>query len=355
MAERIYFSNESVLGNGSNGHYIFYVFLGARGCGKTYSTQNYCLRRFFKYGEPFLWLRLKEPAVQKLLANNAKDFIDSKLIEKWHIQNIETKGNVVYINGKEAARIMALSTFYQTKGVALNKTDGKEKEVVAKLSDNEAKAKIRRYTAGKYKNIVLDEMNAERSEKHTFDISYAFVNQLETVCRLDTDRRIFLLGNTLEEGSDICVGCFNFLPEKFGTYKIYKKRAIICLIRDSEKYRNARKNSIAGILAPEESTFTNIIQSDLDLIDKRKNLPPPSYQIKFDSKTCFVVCGETITSYKPIRTLNTIAMRPLIPGLRYDKETVKRIVDFTYKRIYKYDKLYTMKKFHSAIKLLKEY
>ena len=59
---------------------LFYILLGGRGIGKTYSTLNYCLKQFFKKGRKFLWLRLKEPSVRALLANNAKDFIDSDLL-----------------------------------------------------------------------------------------------------------------------------------------------------------------------------------------------------------------------------------------------------------------------------------
>ena len=83
-----------------------------------------------------------------------------------------------------------------------------------------------RYIIGdlkKFRTIVLDEMNAERSEKRTFDICYALVNQLENLCRTDTDRRIFMLGNTLEEGSDILANAFNFKTDFVNFYylKLY--------------------------------------------------------------------------------------------------------------------------------------
>ena len=58
---------------------IFFILLGGRGCGKTFSTQKYCIKRWLKKHEPFCWLRLKEPSVRKLLANNGHDFIDAKL------------------------------------------------------------------------------------------------------------------------------------------------------------------------------------------------------------------------------------------------------------------------------------
>ena len=109
---------------------LFYIFLGGRGCGKTVMAQSYALKKFFKKGQKCLWLRLKEPSVKRLLSNDAKDFIDTVNIEKFKITGIMTKGDSVYITRgdpedktsyKEFAKILALSTFYQTKGVALNK------------------------------------------------------------------------------------------------------------------------------------------------------------------------------------------------------------------------------------------
>ena len=63
-----------------------------------------------------------------------------------------------------------------------------------------------------YYNICLDEMNREESEKNTFDITYAFANQIENLIRSTKRKvRIICIGNTLQEASDI-MAPFNFFP-----------------------------------------------------------------------------------------------------------------------------------------------
>ena len=341
---------------------LFYVFLGGRGCGKTCNAgQGYCLKQFFKKGQKFLWLRLKEPSVKKLLASDAKDFIDDVNIQKFGITGLMTKGDTVYVTRgnpedkstyQEMCKILALSTFYQTKGVALNK--GEVKVVNKEASASESKQKIKKQLT-KYRNIVLDEMNAERSEKKTFDITYAFVNQLETICRLDLDRRIILLGNTLEEGSDILANAFNFIPNDFGIYYLKNKRAVIQMIEDSDKYKAERKKSIAGILTPDESTFTNKVDSDVKLLFKGKQLPKQSMIIKFDNNSQYVLCGNVITKQKVSKgsKLPVIALKPYLVGTPYDKEKANQFITNVQLRLYEFDMLLTLKKFMTEIKLLK--
>lgn len=347
----LYYSNRNTFSYDKK-KYIFYIEVGSRGTGKTYSTQNYCLRQFFKYGKKTLWLRLKEPSVKKLLANDAKDFLDSKLIEKWNIdpESIKVKGDCVYIGEKEFCKIMALSTYYQAKGVALNKASLNTKKREQKDIEKMIKADTE-----KYSNIIVDEFNKERSEKNTFDITYAFVNTLETVCRLDLDRRVILMANTLEEASDIMATCFNFIPEEFGIYRLHKKRAIIHYMDDSEKYKKARSESMAGILAPEESTFTNKIISDIDLVYKGK-IPNQTQIIRFSNTCYFTVCGSVITQQRVSEStkLMTIAMRPYLHKYPYFKERAQGIIANAQQRIYKFDKLITLKQFYKEIKLLKD-
>lgn len=311
---------------------------------------NYCLRRFFKHGEKFIWLRLTESSAKKLLQNNCADFIDSLLMEKWKITSIYSKSETVYINGREACRIYPLSTFYNQKGVALNKSAPTVK--YSKLSQEQTTAAIKS-TIKKFKIIVLDEMNKEKNERRTFDLSYAFVNQLENICRFDTDRRIILMGNTLEEASDIMVGCFKFIPDatKFGIHKIPSKKCIIDYIEDSEKYSQKRQESIAGLLAPTESTFTNKIVSDIDLVTTQRP-GKPTLIIQFNESTKFVVCNDIVTRLKVSdgSKLQTIAMRPYIPGLPYYPDTAKSVLDMAQQRLFKFDSNLTLKLFYKEMK-----
>lgn len=129
-------------------------------------------------------------------------------------------------------------------------------------------------------NIACDEFEREKGEKRNFDILYALTNQLENVVRSTKEHvRVFFMGNTLEEASDVLCA-FNFIPEEFGIYKLKKKRAIIHYIPPSDVYLQRRKGSIADLLMPQASTFTNKIDADKSLITKER-LIAPQYVIKF--------------------------------------------------------------------------
>ena len=353
MDKKMWLNNRPVFGNNWA---RFFIFVGSRGCGKTFMSQNYCLRRFFKYGEKFLWLRLTEGATKKLLQRDGADFIDAKLMDKWNITKLEVKGDTVFLNGKEACKILALSTFYNSKGVALNgKLDkGKSKKPLAELYDDAQLTKELKKTIKKYKTIVLDEMNREKNEKKSFDICYAFVNQIETICRMDTDRRIIMAGNTLDEASDVLAGCFNFIPEKLGLYKLHNKKAIVYYADDSDEYKQARKESLAGLLMPNESTFTNTIISDTKLVTGTPATKPTAI-IRFSNKTYFTLCGGVITMYKQPEhsKLPVIAMRPYLVGIPYYKEKAMYVVEKAQQRIFTFDKLITLKLFYKEIKQIK--
>lgn len=347
-SKEFFYNNSTILGIPAR----YYVLIGGRGCGKTYSTQNYMIKKWFKTKEPILWLRLKEPSVKSLLANNAMSFLDNDLMIKYQ-PKFEVKGNFIYWDGELFCKVMALSTFYSEKGVNNNGfTKTKKLSTKDKISNKALEREIK-----KFKIIVLDEMNSEKTEKRTFDICYAFVNTIETTCRRDNDKRVFLLGNTLDIGSELLSGCFQFVPNDFGIYRLPKKHTVIHCIEDSEKWKQTRKEGMVGdIMAPGEATFTNVAAMDKDLVsqDKSFRANKPSCIIAFD-KQRFLVIDNVITSFKvPEKTkLPIIAMQPLIKGVPYIKDNAQIIIDRVYARFYRYDNLTTLRNFYTNIKLLK--
>lgn len=308
---------------------FFFILLGGREAGKSYSTMEQFLKDWKKKKRPFTWLRLTEASTKKLLNNNADKFVDPDLRRKYDLQ-LTVKGCQVFDHGEPMAKILALSTFYSDKGVA--------------LFDNE-------FDLGY--NICLDEMNRERMERNCFDITYAFVNQMENLVRsTKKNLRIVLIGNTLEEASDIMC-CFNFIPETFGRFKVRKKRAVIDYIPPSKAYLNRRKGTIADLLTPNESTFTNKIDVDRSMINK-KRLGKPSYIIKFSKNTddWFTVWdGITVKKYckenKPV-----IAMRPYIDEV-FITEARDRIYSMFDNKMFLYRDLITQKTFKKNLELLK--
>lgn len=311
---------------------IFYVLLGARETGKSYAVMDFFVHEWKTKGVPFYWMRLNEASTKKLLNNNAEKFVDPDIARRNQLK-LTVKGNTVYDNGKKMATIVALSTFYSDKGVGLFDKDF--------LNDPNMSY-----------NICLDEFQKEKSERRQGDIAYQFVNQMENLVRSTKQRiRCFLIGNTLEEASDILT-MFNFIPESFGRYKLKKKRAVIDYLPPSDKYLERRKGTISDLLVPEASNFTNKIDFDKSLIWKGK-LHKPTAIVVFDKNTKFTIWDDHIVApYNKENVEPKIAMRPYL-DLVFSQLIRDNIINMFDNRIYNYRNLITFKKFQKEIQLIK--
>ena len=333
---------------------LFLILLGGREVGKSYAVTEFYVRQWRKYKRPFYWLRLTDTSQTKLLNNNAEKLIDPDLRRKYNL-DLQVRGDGVYevlkrekvydedgkfvrygkvLEKELMCRVLALSTFYNDKGSGLFDKDF--------LDD-----------PNMYYNICLDEMNREQSEKKSFDILYAFTNQLENLIRSTKTRvRVICIGNTLEEASDILCA-FNFLPEKFGRFKLKKKRCVIDYIEPSELYLKRRAGTVADILMPTASTFTNKIETDNTLVYKGRLIKPEAV-IKFtrDKEHWFTLWdSKCICKYNGEKA-KVMAMRPyidemFIPELR---DNVFKLFDT---RSLTYRNLITFKMFQKNLELLK--
>ena len=345
--ESEWYNLRPILGHASWGC-IFYLLLGGREVGKSYGVTNFFVDQFVNKGIPFTWLRLTEAASRKLLMNNAEKLVDPDLRRKYNL-DLVTSGNNVYhvtkrtepdetgktkiIEKKLMARVYAISTFYNDKGSIFDKDF---------LNDPNM-----RY------NIAIDEFQREEGEKNTFDITYSLVNQLENLVRSTKERvKIFFLGNTLEESSDILCA-FNFIPESWGIFKLKKKRAVIHNIEPTEAYKKRRTGTIADILMPTASTFTNQIDTDNTLVTKQR-LKEPSYVIKFrkNKDTWFTVWDSNIIRKYNGEKKDVIAMRPYLDEV-FNIDSQKQVMLLFDTRSYMFSNLITFKQFQKEMSLLK--
>lgn len=328
---------------------IFYFLLGGREAGKSYATTRFFVSQWKKYGRPFIWLRLSETSAKKLLTNNAEKLIDPDIRRQFKL-DLTTNGNNVYeivkrskpdskgrtkiLEKKLMCRVFSIATFYNDKGSGLFDKDF--------LLDPKM-----------YYNICLDEMNREKSEKNSFDIVYSFTNQLENLVRSTKTRlRIICIGNTLEEASDLLCA-FNFIPEEFGRYKLKKKRAVVEYIEPTEAYLERRKGTVADILMPNASTFTNKIDTDNSIVWKGR-CKTPLHVIKFskDQSDWFTLWENNVIAQYNNEQKSAIAMRPYLDEIFEPKLMSQVIQTFDY-RGYKFKDLITFKKFQKGVALLK--
>lgn len=328
----------------------FFYLLGGREAGKSYSVMKWSTNRKLKNPNKvkFYWFRLTEASQKRLLGNGANDLIDPDLKRKFNLKTC-TNGNTVYTyqeekyltkdgeektrkkNKQEFCRVMACSTFYNDKGVG--------------YFDNEYD--------GEY-ICILDEMNREQSERNTFDIVYAFVNQLENVLRsTKTKVKIIMIGNTLEEASDLLTS-LNFIPDGFGRYKLKRKKAVVDYIKPNEKYLERRKEATANLMMGNASTFTNEIEMDRTLLVNNRCRTSPQYIVKFGrtKDTWFTVWNNNIISDYNNEEKQVIAMRRYLDEL-YDRNMANAVIEQFDVRAYKFTTLATFKKFQKQMKLLK--
>ena len=298
-----YYSIRSIL---SYDWCFFYLVIGARGIGKSFSSQDFLLRQWHKKGVEFYILRLSNISVQQLLANNAQMLFDSILVEKYHLE-LSVKGSQVYNKGKPLCKVFSLSDAPKLKG--------------AGLYDDNYKGWI---------NILIDEFQREPKERNTYPLLYNMTSLLHTICRFRENKvRVIMCCNQLEHANAILAN-WNWIPQKFGRYVLKSKRAVIDYVDDSPEYKKKHKRSIAYCLTPDASNFTNKMDElDMSLIQKINGLCRPISIIKFskEPEEWFVQFqGGRIRRWKNEANLPVIAMRPYL-NERYDKSKVQIVFE----------------------------
>lgn len=328
-----FYNPNSILGNDWA---IFYCIIGGRMTGKSYALTEFLCKQKKKYGDQVknYWMRISETSTKAMLANKAAKLIDPDLVRKYDLE-LSTKGMTVFNRGKTFMEVIPLSQFAKLKGVGFYDKDFKG-----------------------YYNIVLDEFQLEQGERRTsFDILYNFIGMCENLVRTTKKKvRVFLVGNTLEEASTI-LKAFNFLPEKFGRFKLKSKRCIIDNLEPTEEYLDDRKGSIADILGGDSmSNYTNKLRKDVSLLYKGR-CHKPSGIVKFskDQGDWFTIWDGTVIkkwNKESMPQQSDFAMLPYLNTF-YNKERAQAIIDMYNARAFKFDTLITQSYFTDNMKKIK--
>ena len=327
-----FYNINSILGNDWA---MFYVIVGGRMTGKSYSLTDFLCRRKHKLGDMCknYWMRISETSTQAMLQNKADKLVDPDLKRKYEI-DLTTKGMEVFNHGKQFMTVLPLSKFGKLKGVG--------------FYDKDFKGEI---------NIVLDEFQLEIGERKTsFSILYNFIGMIENIARTTKSKiRIFLVGNTLEEASTV-LKAFDFLPEKFGRFYLKSKRCVIDNLEPTEEYLRDRKGSAADILGGDSmSNYTNELKKDTQLICKNRLIKPTAI-IKFtkDPSNWYVVWdGQVIKRYNREKVARVIAMRPYI-NETYEAELRKMVIDRYDAKGWRFANLIVQSYFQSELEMIRK-
>lgn len=94
---------------------LFTFVVGNRGAGKTYNSLKWAIRDYLKTGRQFVYVRRYEEEFKK--GKKEKMFKDLIKNEEFKGHELKVKGYVVYVDGKEAGNLMALSKAKNEKSV----------------------------------------------------------------------------------------------------------------------------------------------------------------------------------------------------------------------------------------------
>lgn len=362
---------------------VYYILLGARETSKSYSVEDFFVSQFINEGIPFYWLRLTDAQAKKLLQNNAAKLIDADIKRRYNL-DLVTNGPEVYNvtkrsepdkNGKTKilekklmCHVFSLATSYNQKGSLFDKD-----------FLNDPKMRF---------NICLDEFERLPEERNTFDIVSAFKIQIENIVRSEKDRvKCFLIANKVETCGDLLTA-FNFIPEKFGMYKLVKnkkklleclsklkkargheqeiikinkeyenvdfgQRAVIHYLPNSEAYTARRHGTLASILDPNDSNFTNKIETDKSLLSNDKLLKP-RYVIAFtkNKEDWFTVWNNNIIARYNKEKIQIVPMRRYLDQM-YNEDLVNQVIVQYDTRNFLFHNLLTHKLFEKNIQTIK--
>lgn len=341
--EKKWYTIRSLLGN-KWAH--FFVLLGARDLGKSFSVQDYGLNQALNRDVPLYWIRLNEASTKNMLQNNGAKMWEPLLAEKYHL-NTKVSGDTVYTLlpnpenpekpiKKKVCSVYALSTAHNLKGAAL-------------------------YNAKTFKgcNIIIDEFQLEKSQRKTFDILYQVKMLIENICRENRDKvRVFFIANNTEECSELLSKGFGFIPLQWGLFKLKSSSCVIDNIPNSEAYNKRRQTALVNILEKrqETSNFTNKVIRDMKLINKKRCIKP-SYIIKFSKQPSdwFTVWdSNTIKPYNKEK-LNSIPMKRYIDDRGvFQPDLVAMIFEQHDANAFMYCSLITQTRFRSYLQEIKK-
>lgn len=192
---------------------ILNFIIGARGIGKTYGYKKYCINRFLKSGEQFIYLKRYKTDVK-----GVEQFFDT-VAQEFQGTSFKVKGRELYINDQLAGWVMPLSSWQSVKS--------REFPNVC--------------------TILYDEFLLEKSSKQMYmqDEPKALLNFMDTVIRNRDNARCICMSNAVSIVNPFFL-YFGLVPNIDKRYNAYE--SIVVEIPDSVDFTEERKKTKFGKL-----------------------------------------------------------------------------------------------------------
>lgn len=203
--------------------------IGPRGVGKTYGVKKWCVKRFLKKGEQFVYMRRYDSELDLTITTLFNDFKDDEFLKDYDFKIGSLYG-------------------YKQAFFIKHKTE-KEYRVMGFYMSLSTSFHFKATSYPNVANLIYDEFLFEKGDrakelKQEFN---KFFNVLETIFRL-RNFRCFMLGNATT--FDTCYKDGFNLQKPFNTrYWRHKTKPIIVEMIDKKDYTLIKKQSLVGVLA----------------------------------------------------------------------------------------------------------
>ena len=187
--------------------------VGGRRYGKTYSIKNFLIKDFIKHGHKFAWIRSTDTALDKI-RQPLQFFGRIKNLKELGVEKYDISKDIIYINGKPAGYLFAVSTFHNVKGADYDCING--------CWDEFMRAKGERPVPGK-------------REK--------FNDLCESVFR-DTGARIFAISNSTNQFDEV-LEPFGLTLKEYGCYLFRELDAVIHYVQPSKEHNATFEGSLS--------------------------------------------------------------------------------------------------------------
>lgn len=234
---------------------LFNFVIGVRGGGKSFGTLNFCINRFLRHGEEFIYLRRYE----KELDESKPTLFDALKSEgKFPNYSLYCKGNRMYADNGDEAKVMgytmALSTSMKKKSIPFSNV----KWII--FEEFMVDGVTSRYLGGGEKEVEI------------------FNNLYETVDRLRDETRVFFVANAFSRVNIYFTYYGIHLPEE---PKRYTKQgaALVCVWTDEGYLAAKRQTRFYQLVKNKE--FALHAYSNKFILDKKDFLANKSPDAEF--------------------------------------------------------------------------
>ena len=198
-------------------------FLGGRGIGKTFNIKRYLIDDFLQNNKKFMLVRRTNAQLNPTtLFNDIVNYYPNK----FEFQTIDKQPTEIFIDGKLAGNLCAISTAYNLKSQSFTTS-----------------------------NIFYDEFIPTLNERFIKNEVFLFLEMCESVLRFRDNGNIFLSANTINLDNPYFT-YFNIMLDNISSDTIIKlNECTIFKLKTNEKYLQKKNNTHFGKLVENTSFY----------------------------------------------------------------------------------------------------